>query len=276
MTANDEILYLTALGEVKSLRVNQYPDGMPMVPHAIGFRQKIVRVLLRPSSMQAFVAAMFWIDALAERGYDIPDLILPFVPGARQDRLNDAGDFLFTAKSVAKMINARRFPRVTIVDPHSEVTPGLIDRCEVVPAAWCFPKQSYAAVIAPDAGAEKRALGVATKLEVQLYHAWKRRNISTGAISGFGVEPLPVGIGRVLVVDDICDGGGTFLGLAGQLGTMTADLFVTHGIFSQGTAPLLSRFGTVYTTDSILGAPRDGVTVIPCCERLLTEEETPT
>jgi len=110
---------------------------------------------------------------------------------------------------------------------------------------------------------------------VPLYHGWKKRDVSTGKISGFGCEPLPKGIGRVLVVDDICDGGGTFLGLFDAMnfgtGQVAADLYVTHGIFSQGTAALLSRYGTVYTTDSILGAPRtSGVSVLPICERLLT------
>jgi ribose-phosphate pyrophosphokinase len=269
---SDEILYLTSdTNEVKSVRVSQYPDGMPIVDRMLSFRS-VERVLLRPSSFSAFVTAMFWVDALVDRGYKAPELVLPFVPGARQDHLNDSGDYLFTAKSVAKMINARRFPRVTVVDPHSEVTPALIERCETVSAADCFPKASYSAVISPDAGAEKRAGAVAKKLEVPLFHAWKKRDVATGKISGFGVEPLPPGIGRVLVVDDICDGGGTFLGLKDQLGLVQADLFVTHGIFSAGTAALRSRYGYILTTDSIIGDPRDGVTVIPVCESLLKGE----
>ena len=44
-----------------------------------------------------------------------------------------------------------------------------------------------------------------------------------------------------LIVDDICDGGGTFIPLAKKLknaGAKTVTLYVTHGIFSKGLDPL--------------------------------------
>src|SRR6185295_11067489 len=86
-----------------------YPGGEPLFEHGRGFH--CFRLLVRPSSIQSLMAALFFIDALHARGHDerTIDLILPYVPGARQDRLNDEGDFLFTAKSVAKEINARQF-----------------------------------------------------------------------------------------------------------------------------------------------------------------------
>jgi len=76
------------------------------------------------------------------------------------------------------------------------------------------------------------------------------------------------------VVDDICDGGGTFIGLADLLDerAMRADLYVTHGLFSQGTEKLVQRYSEhVICTDSIeheLTLP--GVHVIPVCSNLLT------
>lgn len=270
MIWDSEILYLHGpSGEVRSVRVGQYPDGMPIVDWMTGFRN-VESVLLRPTSLASFVTALFWVDALVERGVAPPWLVLPFVPGARQDRLMRTGDFLFTAKSVAAMINARRFPGVVVLDPHSDAIAAMIDRCAVIPASNVFPQSDYAGVLSPDAGAEKRAGALARKLGVPLFHAWKTRDVATGKISGFGVQPLPQGIGRLLVVDDICDGGGTFVGLADALpAQVKADLFVTHGLFSKGTAPLLARFGSVFTTDSILGAPRDGVTVIQTCAEML-------
>ncbi len=60
--------------------------------------------------------------------------------------------------------------------------------------------------------------------------------------------------GKYLVVDDICDGGGTFLGLADkfwkQTSISTLDLYVTHGIFSKGVRELLRMYHNVYSTDS--------------------------
>jgi ribose-phosphate pyrophosphokinase len=228
-----------------------------MVPEAI---------LLRPQSLGALMAALFWVDAIRERGWAVPRLVLPNICGARQDRVNPSGDFLFTAKSVARELNARHFPSVTVLDPHSDVAPALIDRCRVVPAT--FAGEGYVGVIAPDGGAEKRASRIALALGVPLYHAWKSRDVTTGAISAFGVQPLSAG--HYLVADDLCDAGGTFLGLAGELAKhgVTADLYVTHGLFTKGTDALLNSFRAVFCTDSTLGA-KQGITVLPRCMDLL-------
>jgi len=58
-----------------------------------------------------------------------------------------------------------------------------------------------------------------------------------------------------IIVDDICDGGGTFIGLAEELRRRNAAslyLYVTHGIFSKDAdVKLLDHFAKVYTTNSI-------------------------
>ncbi len=250
------------------LAVNGYPGGEPMVSFATERSSQVERLLLRPRSIGSLMTGLFFVDALVERGLKVPELIFPCVLGARQDRINPAGDFLFTAKSVAKEINARNFPRVTVIDPHSDVTTALIDRCRPVHYG---PAAKYAAVVAPDAGAEKRASRIAKIMGVPVIRAWKSRDVATGKITGFGMEPTNLAPGStVVVIDDICDGGGTFIGLADCLDEagLRADLFVSHGIFSQGAAALLARYESVICTDSLVGIP-DGVTVIPVCSDLL-------
>lgn len=261
-------------GKVSDIAIGSYPDGMPLMAGPdVDFT---TRVMLRPKSLMSFMAAMFWVDAYQERTDSTIELVLPFVPGARQDRLNDSGDYLFTAKSIAREINERRFSRVTVIDPHSDVTPALINNCRVIPAADCIvaPPGKYTAVVSPDAGAEKRAGAVARKLGVPLIHGWKTRDVATGAINGFGMQThsLPPDA-LALVVDDICDGGGTFEGLADVLDAvgLKAHLFVTHGLFTKGAARLLERYqGHVYCTDSVI-AERPGVIEIKVCEKLLRE-----
>lgn len=266
----EQLEYIDTEGAKRAVQLATYPDSAPLVKE--WGTVEVKTVLLRPASFASFVAAMFWLDSIAERHGWRPHLILPFVPGARQDRLNTEGDALFTAKSVAKMINARNLPSVTVLDPHSEVTPALIDSCRVVTAADCInpPAGKYAAVVAPDAGAEKRAMGVAKKLGVPLVHAWKRRELSTGAISGFGHEPMALqGRSRLLLVDDICDGGRTFTGLADVIGIgFDLHLYVTHGLFTQGMSALSACFSHIYATDSV-ATGREGVIQIDVCEKLL-------
>jgi ribose-phosphate pyrophosphokinase len=251
--------------------LSQYPDGTPLIAGE-GIRSQPglpIAMTVRPRSFQSFMAAMMLAESM-----DTSQMVLnlPFVPGARQDRRNSTGDILFTLKSVADIINARDFRQVYMMDPHSEVAPALINRSVVIPAHECFYPSDvdkngrWDAVLAPDAGAYKRAEGFSKFLGVPMFHGWKHRDVSTGALTGFGCNAQ--GPCHVLVVDDICDGGGTFLGLGAMLEQKqcSADLFVTHGLFTKGQEginSLLKYFKQIYTTDSVLRGNVHGFMVNP-------------
>jgi ribose-phosphate pyrophosphokinase len=258
--------------------LNNYPDGMPVIPfvdldHAeYSLPVYPETMILRPQNLEQFVAGMFYCDAAAERGTPIRNLILPHVPGGRQDRINPAGDYLFTLKSVAKMINERKFDSVVVLDPHSTVTPALIDRCRIVNLADLLHNfwKGYGGVIAPDVGAAKRAFDVAQVLGLPFHQAEKHRDVATGKLSGFAAPTIKSGE-HYLVVDDICDGGGTFLGLGEIIRAKGAyaDLIVTHGIFSKGLDDLLKIYKKVITTDSTT-FNHTGALTVPAIERLKT------
>jgi len=164
------------------------------------------------------------------------------------------------------MINACGFAQVVCVDPHSDVMPALIDRLKVIPVEnvveYVLSKVpvSYAGFIAPDVGASKKVWRVAHHLGRPMYQASKHRDMKTGRLSAFNCEELPPN-GRLLMVDDICDGGGTFMGEATYMkdrfgiGPDRLDLYVTHGVFSgDKVEDLHTFFGKVLTTNSYPGA----------------------
>lgn len=231
--------------------IKLYSDGTPMVKKNF-IRDSYDSILVRPSSLNEFVTAMFLVDAINESWGHINNLVLPYVPGARQDRFNGHGDILVTLKSVATMINQRNFQRVIILDPHSVATTALINNCGVYPLKFVAERlwQGYGGVIAPDAGAGNRAFEIATVMGKDVTQASKHRDTSTGKLSDFSVN---VEYGKhYLVVDDICDGGGTFLGLGEKIKEQGAfaDLYVSHGIFSNGTGALRKIYKNITTTDS--------------------------
>ncbi len=258
------------------LAIDEYPSGEPMVKSPRNIPH-IDRIMLRPRTMRDLMGGLFFIDSLSGTG-DHLELILPFVPGARQDRraTEKNTDFLFTARSIAMELNMRRLQSVHIWDPHSDVMPALIDRCVVHRVVPDNLPNGFDAVISPDAGAEKRASVVAKHLGVPLVHGWKTRDMSTGKLAGFGVEPFQVDGAHVLVVDDICDGGGTFIGLAQTLkaaGDVTMELFVTHGLFTQGTDRLHEFYKRIITTDSVEPADRANVEILTVCKEHFMREE---
>jgi ribose-phosphate pyrophosphokinase len=96
--------------------------------------------------------------------------------------------------------------------------------------------------VAPDAGALKKIYDIAQGRQVVC--AEKTRDPATGKLSGVRVssDDAATLVGRrVWVVDDICDGGGTFIQLINCIRRnvpsaieLDINLFVTHGIFSRG------------------------------------------
>ena len=203
------------------------------------------------------------VDAL-KRGVGPPSISLyvPYFPGARQDRVANTGEAL-TVKVYADMINAMGFDNVFIFDPHSDVTTALINNVviknnhEFVAKALEYELQtSRITLISPDAGANKKIYSLAKSLptEVIIVKCDKTRDVKTGKLSGFEVYADDLYGSKCVIVDDICDGGGTFIGLAEELKKKDAGdlyLIVSHGIFSKGFKELDKVFTRIYTTDSI-------------------------
>jgi ribose-phosphate pyrophosphokinase len=89
-------------------------------------------------------------------------------------------------------------------------------------------------IVAPDAGAEKRCSKVANTFNQKLATATKHRT-PEGITIKMNTNDISE---RVVIIDDICDGGRTFIELAkvlkGEYGVKHVTLIVTHGIFSAG------------------------------------------
>ncbi|CAM1361167.1 Phosphoribosylpyrophosphate synthetase [Tenacibaculum litoreum] len=197
-------------------------------------------------------------NALKNMGIKKLHVVLPYFPAARQDRLMVSGEPL-SVKVYADIINAQNYESVTIFDPHSEVTPALLNDCKVVDNHK-FIKQvtqqlsDDLILISPDGGALKKIYKVAAHLQnYEVVECSKSRNVKTGQLTGFKVYTDNLQGKDCLIVDDICDGGGTFLGLAKELKAKNAGnlyLAVSHGIFSKGFEELEKYFTKIFTTDS--------------------------
>lgn len=188
-------------------------------------------------------------------------LVLPYLPYGRADRRFVEGD-CHGLGTFGSVIRTMMYHRVLTLDVHSYRARRLVPNLEDVSARPFIAKAiadicdrgGHPVVLLPDEGARRYGLDGALQ-------ASKKRDPLTGKLSGFEVPPLD-DRHDVLIVDDICDGGGTFIGLAKELvgranwvrGTNVVTklyLYVTHGIFSKGLTELLQYFERIYTTDSI-------------------------
>lgn len=241
--------------EVAQSEISVGPEGGLFAPH---FKRDDIwfDAVIRNSA--DFMTLALAVDAVRRMGYDDAlSLRLPYFPYARQDRVDDGG--ALSAAVMAGLINGLGFRRVMIFDAHSDVTPALINGCINIPQALFVQKiQKHLeidVVVSPDAGAEKKAVKVAAMLERPLVRAFKKRDPASGVIHEFGVvDPALLPYKRCLIVDDICDGGATFIGLARNLrlaGAARVELYVTHGIFSKGLDAFKGLIDRVYFTNSL-------------------------
>ncbi|UUV22095.1 ribose-phosphate diphosphokinase [Paenimyroides aestuarii] len=218
------------------------------------------------------------VDALKRMGAKLENLIIPYFPAARQDRVMIKGEPL-SVKVYADIINTFNFKKVVVFDAHSEVTLAVLNNCEVI-TNHKFIQQVIQAIgsevllISPDGGALKKIYKVSEFLGgVEVVECSKSRNVKTGKLTGFKVYADDLQGKDCLIVDDICDGGGTFIGLAEELKKKHAGklyLAVSHGIFSKGFHDL-KCFERIFTTDSIKNIESDCLTQIKINNGLLSQ-----
>ena len=287
--AADETAASGLVYEKYRIPLSLYPDNSPVLNMGSGGLVQIPQLmtsrfieglLVNYTTYMDFVSAMDFAFTMNQHRYGLKTLYLPYLPGARQDKPRDlvsekenTGDVLMTLDFTARMIRNAGFNEVVVLDIHSEKAvsilknQGLLVR-EVNPIPD-LDYSKYDGVISPDAGAVDRAVAVAQQNNLPVFFGQKHRDPQTNKLSGFSVSKLPTHA-HYLVIDDICDGGGTFIGLAEEIAKerAKADLFVTHGLFTHGAAERLKRvYNEVFTTDS-LGYSADGVTVVPTVNRM--------
>lgn len=216
---------------------------------------------LRGADANDLVQAAMWADIAHGRQAPFV-LFLPYLPAARADRDEPLG-----CRVYANLINAMNPQQVIAIDPHSPMIARylknltVLDSGSLVQRALRETRTHYQGVIAPDKGARTRAREVAQLLGVNVATAEKHREFVTGRIEGIEMIDRLDRDKTYLVVDDICDGGRTFVELAEATGLPKEQLglWVTHGIFSGRADQLREHYSHIYTSDSHPGHNRVGV-----------------
>ena len=217
------------------------------------YADNYVEVQADLKSSEDIMTLLLLADALGAMGAPITKLYIPYIPYARQDRICNTGE-AFSIKVMAGLINSINADEVWFADPHSDVTPALIDNGIIMGVDHIFKFRDDLLkdkmLVCPDAGAEKRV----SKLKRPYIMATKVRDPLTTKILETKVYADDLTGQTCLIVDDICDGGRTFIELAKVLrakGAKSVELYVTHGIFSQGFHPFHGLIDKIYTYDGI-------------------------
>lgn len=193
-------------------------------------------------------------------------LNLAYLLGARMDRRIAPGTPA-TLSVVASVLRtwSHLFDELLVLDAHSPVSQELLPTMQaLLPDALLqftladlesdgLNTHASPVLVIPDAGAIPRVEAMVRRLKLthEVAQCVKKRDSVTGKLSGFELVRGDLA-GRVaLIVDDICDGGGTFAGIAKVLraaGAIRVALCVTHGVLSKGLE--IEGIDGIYCTDS--------------------------
>lgn len=275
----------------KTIDLGNFPDGTMLVKYSPlydgGVIPKIVEIRWRYENEREFLGLIYLVKHLRSLGVNHMSLYMPYIPNARMDRVKNVED-VFTLKYFAELLNSLEFDSVTVLDPHSDVSPALINNINIKtpknyihytlnkigvgtmiydnPMTFEKQKRYSLTMFYPDEGAMKRYSGM-----VSLPYAFgiKKRNWETGVIEGLDVAGAVDQIaGRdILIVDDICSRGGTFYHSAKklkELGARRIFLYVSHceNTILEGDLLTSGLIEKVYTTDSIFTKSHELIEVL--------------
>lgn len=256
-----------ATGELIEVSPTKFPDGTSQV-------WKLQIDSLKGSNVKviwyfAEEAELIWVNQLIclliQEGIIITELYIPYLPYGRQDK-EISNQTTFAKIVFLEMLLTEMVGKVTTLDAHSKHSK--IDSYN--PARYidkAIAEFQPDLVVFPDKGAVFRYSNIVGDNYIYLN---KTRDQLTGEITGLEftddfinecITKLDTDTVRLLIVDDICDGGATFnnaslflhtqvngLGKKAKIG-----LYVTHGLFSKGYEKMIdSGISAFYTTQSLL------------------------
>ena len=254
-------------------KVSKFPDGQQTID--LSQKSDLLEDVTIKSRLNTFRDLELIICATAAlKNLNTPNihLYVPYFIGARSDRKFVDGGVNYLKDVISPIINLQGYKSVTILDPHSDVLEATINNFKKVDninlVKWSLTDidntnsaRENLFLVSPDAGALKKVYNVAEKFQIDnIIVANKHRDIRTGKITHTEVPNLDENPGKrkYVIVDDICDGGRTFIEIAKVIlekrpksiyGTEIY-LVVTHGIFSAGFLELSKYFDRIYSTNS--------------------------
>lgn len=230
-----------------------------------------VNITTRLNSSDDIMTLLVVVDTLRKdyrvhslvRTKPIIDVLVPYMPYQQADRDFGHGE-CFSLQTISKIFSIIDVDRYIVYMPHSDISPAM------VPNMYCIQDHKFVRhvitgvlnkadqdiiILTPDAGAYKRIGKLTSSINFQgsVVSANKYRNTSSGNIESIDLGVRDFEGADVMIIDDLCIGGGTFLGLAKVLRTRNVGklyLTVSHMIRQVINPALFDQFDKIFTTNS--------------------------
>lgn len=248
----------------KTIMFNHFNDGSCRVQIDLPKNSNNILITWLYERDEEVLQLYYLVNHLKSHFYNNISLLMPYCPNCRMDRVKSTSD-VFTLKYFCKIINDMEFNSVTIYDPHSYVTPALLNNVVVE-----TPEKEIDEVLKmlpdtllfyPDEGSMKR---LHSFFEVPYAFGVKERNWETQKIESLRIAGARNMIANhdILMCDDLLSRGSTLYAAAQLLkgwGAKDIYAFISHcentvlkpNIDGQSLLDIPNLITKVYTTNSI-------------------------
>ncbi len=233
--------------------LTRFPDGEPQISFPDEFdRKDSVKVLCRITSPEELFL-ITQVGDILDRQEIVWNLYITYLMSMRMDRVMDFNR-PFSLKIVCTILNSMNYHTVSVLEPHSSRTEELLGDRFCSKDFYLNPYLNVQTnIVFPDAGAFKRS-----KLPPYDYGhiVFKKvRDLETGKIKEFSIErEVNCYYPTFTFIDDLCDGGGTFLGelkvLKETYPNGTFRIIVCHAVNEEGIIRLCDNFDQVIISNS--------------------------
>lgn len=233
-----------------------FHDGEPHIELGYIDRKEPVMVHCRITNPRELFILMQVIDIL-DRQEVIYRIFIYYLMGMRMDRVMDFNR-PFTLKIISDILNRSKAESIFITEPHSDRISFFNNSKIFADSTWSLVSyhidiNNYILVF-PDKGAQERYCGLWFDNN-SVIKCSKVRDVKTGQLSSFKIEnPELIGDKPLMILDDLCDGGGTFVGVANEIKKIKPDvdlnIYVTHMVNYNGLTNLSMNFNHVWYTNS--------------------------
>lgn len=250
-----------------SYSISRFPDGevqitLDRINHKDGALVKCritnaeeLFIVMQVADILNRHAVIWWLD-------------IYYLMGSRMDRVMDFNR-PFTLRIMANVLNNLGASNVNVLAPHSDRSylegffqavsiPKEVDKILDDFDGNSIVYSTEYCLIVPDKGAYDRlGCGVRNYYLDNIVVVNKVRDIATGKIQKIEITNPDVVLStnkKFIIVDDLCDGGGTFCGIAEEIRKIKPDanlsIFVTHMVNPRGIENLSKNFDHVWFTNS--------------------------
>lgn len=241
--------------------ISRFPDGEVQITLNEFSRKDNITVICRVTSAEDLFILCQINDILTRHGVEW-NLKILYLMGMRMDRVMDFSR-PFTLQIIANIIKQFSCNCISVLEAHSHRAYSMLGASEysylmpeelVVGSIACSEKYN---LVLPDEGAYKRIGNFLSQHKITAVVCQKKRDVETGQLLGFQVMNPEVVLNAtkpLLIVDDLCDGGGTFCGIAAEIRKIRPDIkiniCVTHMVNPKGIENLSKNFDHVWFTNS--------------------------